>query len=81
MVRKSNRKGKLYKCKNCGIEIDADLNSAKNHEVKLPTIPYGFRESKKNITGFFWKETGLFDLDGKELETLAPEKAIKNLLA
>lgn len=81
MVRKANRKGKLYKCKNCGLEIDSDLNSAKNHEQELPKIPYGFCETKLNISGFFWKETGLFDLDGKELETLAPEKDIKNLFA
>jgi len=27
---KSNRKGEIYKCKGCGLEIDADLNAAIN---------------------------------------------------
>lgn len=39
-VRKSNRKGKIYKCKNCGLEIDSDLNASLNHVVNLPDIPH-----------------------------------------
>ena len=43
MVRKANRKGKVYKCKNCGMEMDADLNAAINHTCNLPPIDWKFR--------------------------------------
>ena len=36
MVRKANRKGKVYSCKGCGFVCDADLNAARNHEQDLP---------------------------------------------
>lgn len=38
LVRKANRKGKIYTCKGCGLIIDADLNASKNHEAVLPEI-------------------------------------------
>jgi transposase len=67
LVRKSNRKGKLYTCKTCGYESDADLNAAKNHAILLPELPFGLRNLKLNIKGFLWKETGVFNLDGTAL--------------
>lgn len=67
LVRKSNRKGKIYSCKNCGLIIDSDLNAAKNHALNLPTIPFEMRRLNLNKNGFFWKEIGLFDLLGQEL--------------
>jgi transposase len=74
LVLKSNRKGKLYKCKECGKQIDSDLNAALNHEVELPAISYNLRAQKLNIAGFFWKETGLFALSGEKLESLISKK-------
>jgi transposase len=67
LVRKSNRKGKEYKCKGCGNCEDADLNSAINHEIDLPEIPIGVRQAKLNIKGFYWLKSGVFDLAGQEL--------------
>jgi transposase len=66
LVRKSNRKGKEYKCKGCGSCEDADLNSAINHELDLPEIPIEIRQAKLNIKGFYWLRSGVFDLAGQE---------------
>lgn len=75
-VRKANRKGKIYSCKNCGLEIDADLNAAKNHEQDLPEIPWTLRSLNKNRKdGFFWLSSGFFDLEGRSLESLPPVEA------
>ncbi|NJO59150.1 MAG: transposase [Richelia sp. RM2_1_2] len=69
-VRKANRKGKIYECKNCGQKIDSDLNAAINHSVDLPEIPYVFRNLNLNRgLGFFWKSDGLYDLDGRSLQS------------
>lgn len=70
MVRKANRKGKVYECQHCGLIEDADYNASKNHEIELPEIPYTFRNLKLNRKGFFWLESGLFDLDGRSLQSL-----------
>ena len=67
IVRKANRCGKIYKCKSCGLEIDADLNAAKNHAITLPSLPVNLRHLKLNLKGFYWNSKGLFDLDGSEL--------------
>lgn len=67
LVRKSNRVGKSYKCKGCGSCLDADLNGAKNHAIKLPDIPVNLRHLKLNRKGFYWKPEGLFNIDGSEL--------------
>ena len=59
MVRKANRKGKVYSCKGCGFVCDADLNAARNHEQDLPPIPDAFFRTGKNTgKGFYWKSTG-----------------------
>jgi len=67
VVLKSNRKGKEYICKHCGLVIDADFNASLNHECVLPEIPWNLRKLKLNRKGFIWLENGLFTLDGKEL--------------
>lgn len=72
MVCKSNRKGKIYNCRNCGFIEDADLNASKNLLTDLPEIPYNLQKSKINRSGFFWKEDGFFDLTGRHLEFLPP---------
>lgn len=69
MVKKSNRKKKGYKCCNCGLVIDADLNAAMNHEQYLPEITYGLFDRSLNRTGFFWKPEGLFGLNGVSIQS------------
>lgn len=53
-TRKSNRKGKLFKCKSCGFTADADLNASKNIRLLLPIIDRKERLLQKNRTGFYW---------------------------
>ena len=48
IVRKSNRKKKVYSCSNCNFVCDADKNAALNHAIDLPKLDYGVRD------GFFW---------------------------
>ena len=68
-VRKSNRKGKIYSCKNCNNELDADYNASLNHEQNLPDVPYGLRQMNLNRgKGFLWLESGFFGLDHGILE-------------
>ena len=67
LVLKSNRKGSTYFCKNCGYEDDADFNSSHNHQQELFKLPFGFRDLKLNIKGFFWRRDGVYGLDGEEL--------------
>lgn len=67
LVRKSSRKGKNYLCPECGLDIDADFNASLNHEVVLPDIPWKLRCLNLNRKGFYWKETGFYDLNGVEL--------------
>lgn len=74
-VRKANRKGKNYECRNCGNIMDADLNAAKNHEAVLPDVPYDLRKRHLNRRrGFFWKLEGFFDFDGTSLQSVLEEK-------
>jgi len=72
IVRKANRKGKIYACKHCNLELDADYNASLNHEANLPDIPDAFRKAKINRgNGFYWLETGFFDFStGRSLESL-----------
>ena len=67
IVRKANRKAKLYECNRCGMIMDADLNASLNHAIDLPDIPTWLRVSKLNRKGFLWNQFGFFDLDGVEL--------------
>ena len=75
LVRKANRKGKLYKCKKCGYEADADFNASLNHSIDLPDIDWRFRGKGHNLgKGFRWTPTGLFNLDGSELRVPVSNK-------
>jgi len=65
-VRKSNRKGKVYSCSNCGLELDADYNASLNHQHDLPDVPHALRKLNLNRKGFFWKSGGFYDLTGEE---------------
>lgn len=62
-VRKANRKGKTFKCTNCGFFADADLNAASNLALELFELPYWVRLEKINRRGFFWTSDGFFDSD------------------
>jgi len=53
-THKSNRRGKLFKCKSCELKCDADLNSALNNSVSLPVISRSFMALGWNKVGFFW---------------------------
>jgi transposase len=53
-VRKTNRKGKLFKCTSCNYICDADLNASINISLDLPAISRQKRLSKINIKGFYW---------------------------
>ena len=62
IVRKANRKGKIYKCKHCNLEIDSDYNASINLSLNLPEIPWTLRKLDKNRgTGFYWLKTGFFN--------------------
>lgn len=75
MVCKQNRKGKIYKCKNCGMHLDSDLNASLNHEIDLPDIPYWLQQLNLNrSSGFFWKPDGFFDKVGKEIRVPCTNK-------
>jgi transposase len=68
-VQKSNRKGKVFHCKHCHHEDDADANASKNILIRhtLFELPFGFRALKKNRQGFFWNQFGLFLKTGEEI--------------
>ena len=57
-VRKSNRRGKQFRCSHCKFTCDADLNAAKNIALELPVITRQQRLQHKNRTGFFWHVVG-----------------------
>jgi transposase len=57
-TRKSNRKGKYFKCSKCGFTTDADLNAARNISLDLPAIGGKKRLSQDNMSGFYWSEMG-----------------------
>lgn len=75
LVRKSNRKGKIYTCKSCGYIDDADVNASKNQLVDLPEIPYNLRKARNNLgNGFIWLESGFYDVSGGHLQFPLPDK-------
>lgn len=57
-TRRSNRKGKLFKCGHCGLSLDADLNASINIGSNLKPISYKKRHLHDIRTGFFWNEDG-----------------------
>lgn len=75
LVRKSNRKGKLFSCKGCGFSDDSDHNAALNHVCNLPDIPFYLRKMRKNLgDGFYWKPSGFFTVSGQEFRV--PDSAV-----
>lgn len=72
IVRKSNRKGKVYNCKHCKLQIDADLNASLNLAMDLPEIPYSLRKSRNNLgNGFYWRKDGFFSFEtGTSLQSV-----------
>jgi len=57
-TRKSNRKGKLFKCGQCSLELDADLNASINISLKLKPIWNKQRLKQANRVGFYWLVDG-----------------------
>ena len=57
-TRKSNRKGKLFKCTSCSFTDDADLNASRNIALVLPAISRQRRQQHLNRKGFYWGVVG-----------------------
>ena len=57
-VRSKNRKGKDFRCTQCGYHLDADLNASRNILANLRPIGRQERLLHKNRTGFYWNEVG-----------------------
>ena len=58
-TRKSNRKGKLFKCGKCGFMLDADLNASRNIALEgLLAIRKPQRLKQPNRLGFYWNVLG-----------------------
>ncbi len=75
LVRKANRKGKIYTCKGCGYVDDSDINASRNHIIDLPDIPYNLRKARHNLgSGFYWNHDGFYDLLGGHLQFPFPDK-------
>jgi len=53
-TRKTNRKGKQFKCGKCGFAADADLNASTNISLPLAAIGRQQRLKQTNRTGFYW---------------------------
>lgn len=66
-VRKSNRDGKTFTCRNCGFTADSDLNAAINISLELPQLNVEeLRLKRKNLKGFFWNPES-FELQNTSL--------------
>jgi len=57
-TRRSNRKGKEFRCNQCGFTLDADLNASRNIAANLKPIGYKKRHLHDIRTGFYWNEVG-----------------------
>lgn len=68
-TQKKNRQRKSFKCLNCSHSADADENASQNILIRdsLFIIPFGFRQKKYNLIGFYWTCLGLFSCDWLEL--------------
>lgn len=73
-VCRSNRKEKLFSCKHCLFQADADYNASCNHEQQLPSASLMRQRLDKNEE-FIWKADGFFRLDGSEITV--PDKKNK----
>jgi putative transposase len=57
-TRRSNRKGKLFRCGKCAFTLDADLNASRNLALQLPEISRKQRLSQISRVGFYWYASG-----------------------
>jgi len=57
-TRRSNRKGKEFKCNKCNLILDADLNASRNIAANLKSINYKKRQLYDIKTGFWWPKVG-----------------------
>jgi transposase len=82
-VQKSNRKGKLFKCKACGHCEDADFNATQNILIRdtLFKLPFGFRGHRYNLKGFYWRSDGFYDSLGQALAVPAGPANEQNLVS
>ena len=71
-TQKSNRKGKIFKCKKCHCELDADLNASFNIALPLPSISKEDRLKRINRKGFYWLVEGQ--------EHIVPDTQITNYI-
>jgi transposase len=53
-TQKSNRNGKLFKCRHCKNTCDADFNASVNISLDIPRISGEKRLERTNIKGFYW---------------------------
>lgn len=53
-TKKSNRRGKRFRCTSCGFESDADLNASRNIALDLPKISRSKKLKQINRKGFYW---------------------------
>jgi transposase len=62
-THKLNRKGKTFKCSDCGHEMDADLNAASNHSIELCDISHHkvWYDHLNRSSGFYWLKEGVFN--------------------
>lgn len=72
-TRKSNRKGKLFKCGSCGYHGDSDLNAARNIQLDLRPIGKAERLQQNNRIGFFWV------VEGQEKHIVPDVRKVQNL--
>lgn len=82
MVKKTQRKGKIFSCENIDckmheVHFDADLNSAINHEQELFELPKWIFKSGINKSGFFWKEDNLYLINSGKFVILEYNDTIK----
>ena len=57
-TRKSNRKGKLFRCGKCNHVADSDKNASSNLALELPEITRQQRLQQINRKGFYWLVEG-----------------------
>ena len=53
-TKRGNRKGDVFECDSCEIEMDADLNAAINISLPLKNISYSGRLEYDIENGFYW---------------------------
>lgn len=67
-VRKSNRKGRLFKCDHCGNIMNADLNASINIALnRKPLNMAKIRLERLNTKGFFWNPDGSISLSKEHI--------------